>query len=101
MTPDSERRARLTLSFLANLADPVLGSALRTMSASSLLAATIGADADGEALLAGQQPEAAMTTSIERWRADWRHAQHRHARRLAGERIAAHPAWRSGVADAT
>jgi DNA processing protein len=69
MAPDSERRARVALSFLANPGDPVVGSALRTMSASSLLAATIGADADGAALLAEQEPDKPLARSIERWRA--------------------------------
>ena len=48
---DSERRARVALSLLANPGDPVLGAALRTMTASELLAATTGSDADGQALL--------------------------------------------------
>ena len=69
MTPDGERRARVTLSFLANPGDPVLGAALRTMSASDVLAAVTGSDADGQALLAGQPPGPALARAIERWRA--------------------------------
>jgi hypothetical protein len=52
MTPDSERRARVGLSFVAQPGDPVVGSALRTRSAAELLALVAGADADGEAILA-------------------------------------------------
>jgi hypothetical protein len=50
MTPDAERRARVMLSFLAKPGDPVLGAALRTWTASELLALVTGAD--GEAPLA-------------------------------------------------
>src|SRR5271165_4885759 len=66
---DTERRARLALSFLANPGDPVLGAALRTMSASEVLAATTGSDADGEARLAGGSPDSALARAIARWRA--------------------------------
>jgi len=54
MTPDGERRARVALSFLTKPGDPILGAALRTRTASELLALVTGADADGEALLAGE-----------------------------------------------
>ncbi len=53
MSPDGERCARVALSFLANPGDPVLGVALRTMTASELLAAMTASDADGQALLIG------------------------------------------------
>ncbi len=66
---DAERRARVGLSFLANPGDPVLGAALRTMSATEVLAATTGSDADGQALLVGRHPDPALGKAIERWRA--------------------------------
>jgi DNA processing protein len=69
MSPDAERRARVALSFLANPGDPVLGATLRRMSASEVLAATTGSDADGDALLADHPPGAALTRAIGRWRA--------------------------------
>ena len=43
MTPDSERRARVMLSFLADPGDAVLGAALRARSAAEILALTTGA----------------------------------------------------------
>jgi hypothetical protein len=52
MTPDSELRARLALSFLAAPGDTVLVAALRTRSADEVLAAVTGADSDGAAMLA-------------------------------------------------
>ena len=48
--------------------DPVIGAALRTRSAAELLALVTGADADGEALLAGQPEEAALSRALPRWR---------------------------------
>jgi DNA processing protein len=65
---DTERRARVALSFLASPGDPVLGAALRTMPASAVLAATTGADAEGEAMLADSVPDAAIARGIQRWR---------------------------------
>jgi DNA processing protein len=65
---DADRRARVALSFLANPGDPVLGAALRTMSASEVLAATTGSDADGEAPLADRSPGAVLARAIARWR---------------------------------
>lgn len=44
---DSERRARLALSFLAQPGDPVLGAALRSFSADELLSAVTGTDDAG------------------------------------------------------
>jgi len=66
---DSERRARVALSFLADPGDQVLGAALRRMSPTEVLAATIGSDADGQALLADQPPDPPLARAIERWRA--------------------------------
>ena len=68
MSPDGERRARVALSFLAKPGDPVLGAALRSRTASELLALVTGADADGEALLADQDEGAALSRAILRWR---------------------------------
>ncbi len=67
-TPDGERRARVALSFLAKPGDPVLGAALRTRTASEVLALVTGADADGEALLAGEAEDAALGRAVPRWR---------------------------------
>src|SRR5215472_3644235 len=68
MTPDGERRARVALSFLAKPGDPVMGAALRTRTASEVLALVTGADADGEALLAGEPEDAALSRAVQRWR---------------------------------
>jgi DNA processing protein len=68
MSPDCERRARVALSFLAKPGDPVLGAALRTRTASEVLALVTGADADGDAMLAGQPEDAALARAVERWR---------------------------------
>jgi DNA processing protein len=68
MSPDGERRARVALSFLAKPGDPVLGEALRTRTASEVLALVTGANADGEALLASQDEDAALSRAILRWR---------------------------------
>jgi DNA processing protein len=68
MSPDGERRARVALSFLAKPGDPMLGAALRTRTASEVLALVTGADADGEALLAGQAEDAALGRAVQRWR---------------------------------
>ncbi|MGH3305394.1 MAG: hypothetical protein ACRDOK_27770, partial [Streptosporangiaceae bacterium] len=61
MSPDGERRARVALSFLAIPGDPVLGEALRTRTASDVLALVTGADADGDARLAGQPADDALS----------------------------------------
>jgi DNA processing protein len=58
----------VALSFLAKPGDPVLGEALRTRTASDLLALVTGADADGEALLAGEAADDALSRAILRWR---------------------------------
>jgi DNA processing protein len=68
MTPDSELRARLALSFLAAPGDTVLGAALRTRSADEVLAAVTGADSDGAAMLASAPANAALTRAMSRWR---------------------------------
>src|SRR6202007_3025815 len=68
MSPDGERRARVALSFLGQPGDPVIGAALRPRSSAELLALVTGADADGEALLAGQPEEAALSRALPRWR---------------------------------
>jgi len=68
MTPDGERRARVALSFLAKPGDPVLGAALRTRTATEVLALVTGADADGDALLAGQEEDATLSRASLRWR---------------------------------
>jgi DNA processing protein len=68
MSPDGERRARVALSFLAKPGDPVLGAALRTRTASELLALINGADAEGEALLATKAEDVALQRAVPRWR---------------------------------
>ena len=68
MTSDSERQARVALSFLAAPGDPVLGAALRTTPAQDLLAAVTGADPDGQALLSDQVPDPALARALPRWR---------------------------------
>jgi DNA processing protein len=68
MSADGERRARVALSFLAQPGDPVMGVALRSRSAAEVLALVTGADADGEALLAGQAEEGALSRALPRWR---------------------------------
>lgn len=68
MSPDGERRARVALSFLARPGDPVLGAALRSRTATEVLALVTGADADGEALLAGQGEDATLGRAVQRWR---------------------------------
>jgi hypothetical protein len=68
MAPESERRARVALSFLAKQGDPVPGAALRTRTATEVLALVTGADADGEALLAGEVEDAALHRVVQRWR---------------------------------
>jgi DNA processing protein len=68
MNPEGERRARVTLSFLAKPGDPVMGAALRTRSATEVLALVTGADIDGAAVLADQEDEAALHRALPRWR---------------------------------
>jgi DNA processing protein len=68
MAPDGERRVRVALSFLAQPGDPVLGAALRTQTASELLALVTGADADGDALLADGAGECALSRAVPRMR---------------------------------
>jgi DNA processing protein len=59
----------VALSFLANPGDPVLGSVLHTRSATEVLAATTGSDADGQPLLTDRPPDAGLSRAIARWRA--------------------------------
>jgi DNA processing protein len=68
MAPDGERRARMALSFLVRPGDPVLGAALRTRTASDLLALVTGADVHGEALLSAADEDAALDRAVRRWR---------------------------------
>jgi DNA processing protein len=68
MNPEGERRARVTLSFLAKPGDPVMGAALRTRSATEVLALVTGADIDAAAVLAGQAEDAALARALPRWR---------------------------------
>ncbi len=70
MSADGERRARVALSFLAQPGDPVLGAALCTRTPDEVLALVAGADADGDALLAGEAEDATLHRAIQRWR-DW------------------------------
>jgi hypothetical protein len=65
---DGERRARVALSFLAKPGDPLPGAALRTRTASELLALITGADPDGEALLAAEAEDVALQRAVPRWR---------------------------------
>ncbi len=62
------RRARVTLSFLARPGDLVLGTALRTRTATEVLAPVTGADADSAAVLAGQEEDATLSRVVQRWR---------------------------------
>jgi DNA processing protein len=70
MTGDegSERRGRVTLSFLATPGDLALGAALRYMPAAEVLAAVTGTDFKGELALAAQPEGRALIAGIERWR---------------------------------
>jgi hypothetical protein len=95
MSTEGERRARVALSFLAKPGDPVLGAALRTRTAIELLALVAGADADGDALLAGEPKEAALRGAVARWRV--RRGEIPTTARLAAwqrQRAADHRAWR-------
>ncbi len=64
----AEGHARVVLSFLAQPGDAVLGTALRTMPATEVLAMTIGSDADGEAMLTRRVLDPAAARAIARWR---------------------------------
>jgi DNA processing protein len=68
MTPDSERQARVVLSFLAQPGDLVLGAALRTTTAEDVLSAVTGTDVDGEPVLTGLVLEPPLVRAIGRWR---------------------------------
>ena len=68
MSAEGERRARVALSFLSKPGDPVLGAALNAQTAAELLALVTGADADGEAVLAGQAEDPVLSRAVQRWR---------------------------------
>ena len=68
MSDDSERRARVKLSFLADTGDPMLGAALRSRSAAELLALITGASDDGALELVGDSHGPSLAKGIERWR---------------------------------
>jgi DNA processing protein len=65
---DSDRRARVALSFVADSGDVVLGAALRTLTATEILAAIKGSDADGKAVLTGASQGHDVRGSLEKWR---------------------------------
>jgi len=65
----AERRARVTLSFLADPGDRVLGAALRSRTAADVVAAITGADDAGEAQLTSTPEELSVIRAIHRWRA--------------------------------
>jgi DNA processing protein len=65
---DAERRARVTLSFLADPGDPVLGAALRVRTATAVLAATTSVTEAGELQLAGKPEEDALARAMRKWR---------------------------------
>jgi DNA processing protein len=62
--PDSDRQARVTLSFLADPGDAELGAALRSMSPAEVLARTTGVS---DELLAGPEPDA-LGRAMRKWR---------------------------------
>jgi DNA processing protein len=66
---ESERRARVALSFLATPGDLALGAALRYLSAAEVLAAVTGTDSKTERALVRQPEGRALAAGIERWRA--------------------------------
>jgi DNA processing protein len=67
----AERRARVTLSFLADPGDQILGAALRSRTAAEILAAVTGATDSGEAELTGALEGPSLTRALRRWRARW------------------------------
>ena len=62
---DADRRARVTLSFLADPGDAVLGAALRSRSPAEVLALTTGAD--GTLWPAGAEPDV-LGRAMRKWR---------------------------------
>lgn len=66
---ESERRARVSLSFLATPGDLVLGAALRYNPAAEVLAAVVGTDSQGQLALIRQPEGRALAASIGRWQA--------------------------------
>jgi DNA processing protein len=65
---DSERRARVALSFLAQPGDPVLGAELRCFSADELLSAVTGTDDAGVLALTGRAIDPPLARAVEKWR---------------------------------
>jgi len=65
---DSERRARVALSFLAQPGDLVLGAALRTIPAEDMFSAVTGTDVDGQPALTGMALDPPLARTVARWR---------------------------------
>jgi DNA processing protein len=65
---DAERRARVTLSFLADPGDVVLGAALRGRSATEILALTTGTGSAGDIVLAENPEPEALSKAMRKWR---------------------------------
>ena len=64
----AERRARVTLSFLADPGDAVLGAALRSRSAAEVLALITGTGDAGDLLLAADPQTEALGRAAAKWR---------------------------------
>lgn len=65
---DAERSARVTLSFLADPGDAVLGAALRARSATEVLALTTGTWGAGDIPLALEPETEALAKAMRKWR---------------------------------
>lgn len=65
---DAERRARVTLSFLADPGDVVLGAGLRMRSATEILALTTGAGSAGDIALALDPETDELSKAMRKWR---------------------------------
>jgi DNA processing protein len=68
VSADSERRARVALSFLADPGDAVLGAALRTRTTAEVLALVTGTDAEGDLALESAPESEALARALVRWR---------------------------------
>lgn len=64
----AERQARVTLSFLADPGDVVLGATLRTQTAARTLASVTGANYSGSAHLADTPDGQALAVALRTWR---------------------------------
>jgi DNA processing protein len=64
----AERRARMTLSFLADPGDAVLGAALRSRSAAEILALITGSSEAGDLLLTAGPETEALAGAAAKWR---------------------------------